>query len=334
MDSQQYARLLPRLEAFVEGRASADERREIELLLDRSDEARALVGALARCRQRTAGPKAADSLLGLTIEGRYRVIRRLGEGGMGAVYEAEHRWLGRSVALKVLRSRFGVDSEVRRRFESEARAAATLEHENIVRALDVGRMEDGAPFIVYEYLKGQDLDARMRAEALTPREAVAVVGTLAKALSAAHARGVVHRDVKPANVMLLEGSGVPKLIDFGISKLESSAMATRTGASMGTPAYMAPEQLVDASRVDGRADVYSLGVMLFQLIAGDLPFRRPALGPRAVPALPRGPSELDPVLKRCLAYRREERWTAQELVDALSSLTFASPAMPQRQIVL
>ncbi|MEM9860523.1 MAG: protein kinase [Myxococcota bacterium] len=334
MDSQQYARLLPRLEAFVEGRASADERREIELLLDRSDEARALVGALARSRQRTAGPKAADPLVGLTIEGRYRVIRRLGEGGMGAVYEAEHRWLGRSVALKVLRSRFGIDSEVRRRFEGEARAAATLEHENIVRALDVGRMEDGVPFIVYEYLKGQDLDARMRAEALTPAEAVAVIATLAEALSVAHARGIVHRDVKPANVMLLEGSRVPKLIDFGISKLESSAMATRTGASMGTPAYMAPEQLVDASRVDGRADVYSLGVMLFQLVAGDLPFRRPALGPRAVPALPRGPSELDPVLMRCLAYRREERCTAQELADALSSLAFASPAMPQRQIVL
>jgi serine/threonine-protein kinase len=160
------------------------------------------------------------------------------------------------VALKMLHPEHAERAEVRRRFENEARAVAALDHPNVVAAFDVGRTPDGAPFVVYELLAGDDLEARLAAQGALPIVDVLALGRgIAAGLAAAHALGIVHRDLKPANVFVTD-AGVPKILDFGVSKLAPAlhlGTTTRTGAFMGTPAYMAPEQLRDAASVDTRS---------------------------------------------------------------------------------
>jgi predicted Ser/Thr protein kinase len=201
--------------------------------------------------------------------GRYEIIERVGRGGMGAVYRGRDTVLDREVAIKVMSADFAADETSRPRFYREARAAAKLQHRNIVTIFEFGE-EDETPFIVMEFLRGQDLNRRMRAEPpLTLEEKLDIVAELCTGLHFAHEQGVIHRDVKPANIWLVPDGSI-KLLDFGIAKFSSSTM-TRQGSVFGSISYMSPEQ-VNGSDVDGRADIFSAGVVLYELLSGKKPF--------------------------------------------------------------
>jgi serine/threonine-protein kinase len=201
--------------------------------------------------------------------GRYEVIERVGRGGMGAVYLGRDTVLEREVAIKVMSSDFAADETSRPRFYREARAAAKLQHRNIVTIFEFGE-EDETPYIVMEFLRGQDLAKRMRAEPpLALEQKLEIIAELCTGLHFAHEQGVIHRDVKPANIWLVPDGSV-KLLDFGIAKFASSTM-TRQGSVLGSISYMSPEQ-VNGLEVDGRADVFSAGVVLYELLTGKKPF--------------------------------------------------------------
>ncbi len=212
---------------------------------------------------------------GANIGGRYEVIRRLGEGGMGAVYEAEHTAIQRRVALKVLHAEFGRNPSVVERFLQEARAVNAVRHRNVVEVMDFG-VDDGRPWLVMELLSGESLAARIeRQGAGDPAWAVRTLDPLCRALHQAHQRGFIHRDVKPDNVFLVSEEGgeeVPKLLDFGIAKnLLEDRKLTATGAMVGTPAYMAPEQITDPRSVTAACDQYAVGAMAYEMLTGRLP---------------------------------------------------------------
>ena len=212
------------------------------------------------------------------ISGKYRVVRLIGDGGMGVVYEARHEVLGSSVALKFLHADLAKRPGLTERFLQEARVSATIQSPHVTHVTDVDTSQDGSPYLVMELLSGQSLQSLMdRQGKLYPDQAVDFGLQILSGLEAAHALGVVHRDLKPDNVFVTNTSGGPllKLIDFGIAKLRASSEytkgLTRAGVVMGTPEYMAPEQLVSAHTTDHRADIYSLGVMLFEMLAGVRP---------------------------------------------------------------
>ncbi|MGE0792383.1 MAG: protein kinase [Sandaracinaceae bacterium] len=217
---------------------------------------------------------APDPFVGRVVAERYLVHRRLGGGGMGTVYEAEHVLIGRRVALKVLLPQWASKREVVRRFQNEARAAGALRHPGILEPIDMGKTEDGTPFLVLELLEGRDLETLLaQAGALPVAEAVRFARAIADAIGAAHAAGIIHRDLKPENVFLTT-RGQVKILDFGISKITSSIATgplTAPGAVMGTPMYMAPEQFEDAGKADPRSDIYALGVILYRALVGRLP---------------------------------------------------------------
>lgn len=223
-------------------------------------------------------PLDGEALLPMVLEGRYRLLSPLGSGGMGVVYLAEHVGLGKRVAVKVLRGELSREPTFARRFELEAIAASQIGHENIVDVTDLGRTPSGELFYVMELLEGRSLSAVLRREYFLPLvRAVPVLVQVCRALEAAHARGIVHRDVKPANVMLLAREGRPdfvKVVDFGISKVSNAqgARLTEAGAILGTASYMAPEQ-ASGGDVDALADVYAVGVLTYELCTGTLPFR-------------------------------------------------------------
>ncbi len=209
--------------------------------------------------------------------GEYVVADKLGEGGFGAVYRAEHPLIGKQVAIKVLSKRHSDDPTVVSRFVGEARAVNEINHSHIVDVFGFGRLPDGRFYYVMELLDGEPLDRLIaRQRWLTPEYALSVLAGIARALDAAHAKGIAHRDLKPDNVFLThnqDGQTFPKLIDFGIAKVfgDSAARRTRTGAQIGTPYYMSPEQC-RGQEVDHRTDIYSFGVMAFELLTGELPF--------------------------------------------------------------
>ncbi len=225
----------------------------------------------------TPSSDGADALVGSVIAERYRVLELLGEGGMGAVYRAEHVLMKRVVALKVLHRSLTVVPEVVARFEREAIVAGKLEHPNVVSALDFGRMEDGSCYLTMELVSGRSLAEELQRGPLSLRRALEILRQVVSGLAAAHAAGVVHRDLKPDNVMLVgrdEEADLVKLLDFGIAKLDSGTPGpalTRLGAVFGTPEYMAPEQ-VQGAEVDARADLYAVGVILYELLTGATPF--------------------------------------------------------------
>ncbi len=228
----------------------------------------------------SAGP-ASDPLIGATLGERYRVTRRIAEGGMGAVYEAEQLALGRRVAIKVLHAHMASDEDIVRRFEREARATTAIGHPNIVEVVDFGTLESGARYLVLEYLDGRDLGRVLREGGpLSVGRAARLAMQIAEGVGAAHAKGIVHRDLKPENAIVLdEGTAAErvKIVDFGISKIKDAAQGTadartRTGTALGTPYFMAPEQAQGRREVDHRADVYALGVILFRLLTGHHPF--------------------------------------------------------------
>ncbi len=216
---------------------------------------------------------------GDVIAGKYQVEGTLGQGGMGAVFEVTHRVTGKRFALKWLLPTLTSESDAVKRFIREAQVAGRVDHPNIVEVYDVGQEGDSF-FMVMELLQGEPLSARLaRARRLSPAEACQVLVPVCEAVSAAHASGVIHRDLKPDNIFLcrsIKGEQSPKVLDFGISKMnnlagEVTSSVTRAGTVMGTPHYMAPEQ-VRARPVDGRTDVYALGVILYELLSGSLPF--------------------------------------------------------------
>jgi serine/threonine-protein kinase len=274
---------------------------------------------------------------GAELEGRYRILRKLGEGGMGTVFEAEHTALGKRIAVKMLHAHVAKLPDAVRRFAREARAAAEIGHPNIVEVFDTGT-HLGEPFLVMELLRGETLAERLsRPEAVACAEACRVLGCVLSALASAHAKGIIHRDLKPENVFLTDGLGAPgvKLLDFGISKFRRSGatleQTTQEGVPLGTPAYMAPEQWMGRRDIDHRADLFAVGVMLYELLTGGLPYEganqaelfleivRGTSVPEAPSALePDVPAALDAVLLRALERDPARRFTsAREFLDAL-----------------
>jgi eukaryotic-like serine/threonine-protein kinase len=214
--------------------------------------------------------------------GNYRAISLLGEGGMGAVYLAEHPAIGRRVAVKVLHKNYIRDENLLTRFFNEARAANAIRHPNIIEILDSGTIADGTPFLVMELLEGESLGARIRRVGALPlKTAVDFCYQTASALGAAHKKGIVHRDLKPDNLYVVADPHDPerewiKVLDFGIAKLQqgsaNDSVKTRTGTLMGTPIYMSPEQCRGTRTVDHRSDIYSLGIIFFEMMCGQPPF--------------------------------------------------------------
>jgi eukaryotic-like serine/threonine-protein kinase len=229
-------------------------------------------------------PAQVDPLIGTTIVGRYSVVKKLGEGGMGAVYLATHQVLEKQVALKVLHAEFARKTDLVERFMQEAKAASRIRHENVIDISDFGTTPEGLVFFAMELLHGHDLHeevarARLAGQLLPWSRSKRIFLQICAALQAAHGKGIIHRDLKPENVYLVEFLGDPdfvKLLDFGIAKLtevaEGDRKLTRTGMLFGTPEYMSPEQARGEPHVDARVDVYAMGCILFQLVTGRVPF--------------------------------------------------------------
>lgn len=290
----------------------------------------------------TTGPTKSASLIGQQLK-HYQVIALLGKGGMGEVYLAEDRLLGRKVALKLLPAQFTQDRERLFRFEQEARAASALNHPNIITIYEIG-VADQTHFIVTEYVEGQTLRQRMRTTALRLGEILEVCAQVASALLTAHDAGIIHRDIKPENVMM-RPDGYIKVLDFGLAKLLHHApranatspdpadttrelMQTDPGKMMGTARYMSPEQ-IRGLEVDGRSDIFSLGVMLYELLSGQAPFHGATAGEIMAAILNREPaplSQLTPglptiltqMVNRSLAKEREAR--QQSIAEMLKEL--------------
>ena len=211
--------------------------------------------------------------------GNYVAKAELGSGGMGVVYLCEHPLIRRRAAAKVLHEELAASEEIARRLFAEAKAANEIDSEHIIEVLDFGRIEDGGRELVYllmEFLEGEGLGNRLWRTGLTIEESLHIVRQCCEALEASHKVGIVHRDLKPENIFLLDRRGDPnfvKILDFGIAKVSGSpSTKTRTGVLLGTPAYMSPEQCRGSGAVDARADVYSLGIVLYELTTGDVPF--------------------------------------------------------------
>ncbi len=273
--------------------------------------------------------------IGQVVGERYRVRAKLGEGGVGEIFEAEHLYLDKRVALKLLRPAFAADPEAVRRLEREARSASAIGHPNIVRVEDFGRSEAQA-YLAMELVEGESLEAYIKRGDGDAHLALELVAQVCEGLAAAHAAGVVHRDLKPANIVLSRGEQgelVAKVLDFGIAKLVTSdANLTRTGTLVGTPYYMAPEQALGAE-VDHRADVYAVGVILYQLMTGAVPFsadsfiailhKHTSEEPAAPSTRVAGglPEAVDRLILRCMAKKPADRYQdMQSLRDELRAL--------------
>jgi eukaryotic-like serine/threonine-protein kinase len=276
--------------------------------------------------------------LGTNVGGKYRIVKLLGAGGMGVVYEALHVVVKRRFAIKFLRADLALRRDVLARFQREAEAAGALENENIAAAMDFGIAPDGAPYIVMEYLAGLDLARLLSATGPLPVERAAdLVIQACRGIHEAHAAGVIHRDLKPENLFVCrrnDGSDLVKIVDFGIAKLQASDAGnavTRTGGMVGTPSYMSPEQARGDTTIDQRSDVYSLGVILYELLSGQVP--HPGGSYNAViyhistqPALPLAregqelPRDLVEVVNRALSLRPEDRLaSAEALAEELTA---------------
>jgi serine/threonine protein kinase len=225
-----------------------------------------------------------DPLVGTVVAGRYRVIQLLGEGGMGAVYLAEHAAIEKKVALKVLHPEYATKGEIVTRFQQEAISASRIKHPNVLEVFDFGQLDDGSFFLAMEFLEGNDLaDEIQKTRVLDAERGLRYALQICRALAAAHAKGVVHRDMKPENVFLQrtsDGEDIVKIVDFGIAQLRTNEEAaagakqrrlTRTGMIFGTPEYMSPEQAA-GRHADQRADVYAVGIMLYEMFTGAVPF--------------------------------------------------------------
>lgn len=274
--------------------------------------------------------------------GPYKIVRLIGSGGMGSVYEAMNSQIERRAAIKVLSKEFQQDAEFVQRFFNEARAVNIINHPSVVTVYDFGNGEDGSPYIVMEYLEGETLRQRMNKSGRTdPQRAMKIIQQVASGLAAAHAKKIVHRDLKPGNILLVPDSESaegerPKILDFGIAKLAADPSAkalTRMGVSMGTPAYMSPELCKDARDVTDRSDVYALGLILYEMLAGEHPFANALKADSAMMASHIGqpPPSLDSkvpglgpdlvgLVNRMLAKQPDARPSAAEVAATLGRL--------------
>ncbi|HEU4334226.1 MAG TPA: protein kinase, partial [Candidatus Eisenbacteria bacterium] len=259
--------------------------------------------------------------------GKFEIVGVIGRGGMGTVYRARHAGLGRDVALKILSARLAADPEFVRRFEREARTLASLEHPNIVAVHDTG-VEAGAPYLVMEFVEGVSLRRLLAERRLPPEEALGIVPQLCDALEYAHARGVIHRDVKPENI-LIDTKGRTKIADFGLAVIVGAEgpRLTRTDISMGTPHYMAPEQVESSRKVDHRADIYSMGVVLYEMLTGELPLGR--FGPPSDKA--RVNRRLDEIVLRALEKEPDRRY--QQVTEFHRDIESAPQGRGERRVV-
>ncbi|MCP4448868.1 MAG: protein kinase [Myxococcales bacterium] len=290
-------------------------------------------------------------MIGRTL-GSYKITEKLGEGGMGAVYLAEHTLMGMQVAIKVLLPQYSSVSRVIDRFFNEAKSASLVRHPGIVEIYDFGKQEDGSAFIVMELLQGEELAELLRREPRLHSQRVALLGQqVATALAAAHALGIVHRDLKPDNIFLEPDSAAvggvrAKILDFGLAKLaddiSGAAARTQAGAVLGTPSYMAPEQCLGQQNLDHRADIYSLGCILYQLVCGRPPFVGTNLGellaahvntaPQALALMePSVAPNLEAIIMSTLAKAPEERpQSMTALATSLGTLMGDQAAIPAR----
>jgi serine/threonine protein kinase len=282
---------------------------------------------------------------GSVIGDKYELLRVLGRGGMGAVLEARHRAIGERVAVKVMLPSSHAAADGPARFLREARATFGIANDHVARVLDAGSTTDGHPYLVMELLEGSDLARLLSQRLMLPlAEAVDYVEQIADALAAAHQRGVIHRDVKPANVFVTQRSGRPflKVLDFGIAKAIDGGNTTHLTsgvAAFGTIPYMSPEQLTASRDVDPRADVWSLGVVLYEMIAGRRPFDAPSgaelivaimqLAPPPLRALrPDAPDALAEVIMQALRKNRDERFASVEAFARAARTALSSPIVP------
>ncbi|MCU0676034.1 MAG: protein kinase [Myxococcota bacterium] len=269
-----------------------------------------------------------STLVGRTLDGRYRVEKVLGEGGMGVVYLVTHVALGKRMALKVLHGEGARDETTVARFVQEAQASSAIGHPNIVDVIDFGRLADGSAYFVMELLEGESLTDRIKRGAIPLEQTIAIAEQIASALAAAHARGIVHRDLKPDNVQLVRRNAeeAVKVLDFGIAKVGgASSKLTKTGMIFGTPHYMSPEQAAGQS-VDARTDVYALGVILFEMATGTVPFdgdtfmgilSKHMFEPPPRPTNVLGSTHpLEPVILRALAKKPEDRYASMDALLA------------------
>ena len=289
----------------------------------------------------TDAPDDEDPLVGHLLDGSYEVLRVIGEGGMGRVYEARHTRLHtKRFAVKLLHHELARQPEVVTRFQREAEAASVLTHPNVVGVYDVNTSADGRPYIVCELLEGEELGSYLeRLGKLPAVEAVHIVRQVCHALAAAHAHGIVHRDVKPENVFLAGPAATVKVLDFGISKVaETSDGLTKTGTVMGTPDYMAPEQ-ARGDRVDSRADIYAVGAILYRALTGRKPFEGSdpmAILTSVLTQEPERPSTLEPsiplslelVVQRTMAKLPSERFATMEALEQALAPFDAPDAQP------
>ncbi len=314
----------------------------------------ALVATLANARP--------DPLLGTTVDGRYHVLEVLGEGGMGRVYKIHHLAIERAFAMKVLRTDLAHDDLLAARFIHEAKATASVEHPNVVRITDFGRLDDNTPYFVMELLVGPTLGEVLKWGPLRARPALRILEQVAKAAGAAHAAGIVHRDLKPDNVILVGAGALPDLgrdsksemtkpwpervdvrvVDFGASKVVGTGRVTVTGVVFGTPHYMSPEQ-ASGQTVDARADVYALGVIMYEMLTGRLPFEADTyMGvlTQHMFVQPMRPSDvgvadaelrpLEAVTLRCLEKNPADRFASMdELLASLGAVASGVPLPPR-----
>ena len=299
----------------------------------------------------TDAPSDEDPLVGSLLDGSYEILRVIGEGGMGRVYEARHTRLNtKRFAVKLLHHDLARQPEVVTRFQREAESASVLAHPNIVGVYDVNTSSDGRPYIVAELLQGTELGSHLEKVGKLPiAEAVHVVRQVARALGAAHAHGIVHRDVKPENVFLAGPDSIVKVLDFGISKVaEATESLTKTGTVMGTPDYMPPEQ-ARGDRVDARADIYAVGAILYRAVTGRKPFD--GMDPMAILTAvltqePERPSVLEPkvplalelIIQRTMAKAPAERFQTMDALDQalapFDTIEALSPAPASAPVVI
>lgn len=280
-----------------------------------------------------------DPLVGHVLANRYRLVEKVGEGGMAVVYRGKDTVLGRKIAVKILRDQYASDNEFVDRFRLEAQTAASLAHPNVVNTYDVGT-DEGVHYIVMELVDGENLKERIRREGrLGAAEAVSIGTQIARALSAAHRMGLIHRDIKPHNI-LVTSDGTVKVTDFGIARAQSSASLTQTGMIIGSVHYFSPQQ-ARGERIDGASDLYSLGVLLYEMVTGELPFggETPvAVALKHINEVPKRPKSivesvpdaLDDLIMRLLAKEPTERGedaghVVRELLAIESAVSEAPP---------